>query len=161
MPFKLKPTYIFEHVRDIDLEELKSLGIKAFLFDLDNTIMPPQTGVFPDEIATWLDVVQKDFKVAVVSNNRNKKYLEIVKKVSDFPIYFNAEKPSTKTVKEALLALGITAEQAAMVGDRPLTDIWVGCRLNMTTILVDPLMKNQEHDIIKFLRKLERSFIKK
>ena len=160
MPFKLKPTYIYEHVREIDLDEMKKRGVKAFLFDLDNTIMPPKTGFFPDEIQQWLDRVKQDFKIAVVSNNHNLKYLEEVKKVSDFPIYFNAAKPSTKIVKEVLNSFGITPEQAVMVGDRPLTDIWVGHRVNMITVLVDPLMKHQEHDIIKFLRKLERSFIR-
>ncbi len=160
MPFRLRPTYVIAHVRDINLTELKAQGIKGFLFDLDNTIMPPKTGIFPEEIVNWLNVVRKDFKIAVVSNNKNRDYYEKVKEISDFPIYFNAAKPSTKAVKEALTELKITAKQAAIVGDRPLTDIWVGQKLKMTTILVDPLMKHQEHDFIKFLRKLERSFIK-
>ena len=141
MPFKLKPTYIYEHVREINLDEMKKRGVKAFLFDLDNTIMPPKTGFFPQEIKEWLERVKQDFKIAVVSNNHNLKYLEEVK-------------------KEVLSSFGITPEQAVMVGDRPLTDIWVGHRLNMITVLVDPLMKHQEHNIIKFLRKLERAFIR-
>ena len=46
-----------------------------------------------------------------------------------------------------------------MVGDRPLTDIWVGQRLGIVTILVDPIMKHKEAKIIKLLRKIERLFV--
>ncbi len=34
--------------------------------------------------------------------------------------------------------------QVVIVGDRPLTDILVGQRLGMITILVDPIMKQKE-----------------
>ena len=61
MPFKLKPTYIYEHVREINLDEMKKRGVKAFLFDLDNTIMPPKTGFFPQEIKEWLERVKQDY----------------------------------------------------------------------------------------------------
>ena len=35
----LKPDYNLESIYAIDLEDLKSQGIKALLFDLDSTIM--------------------------------------------------------------------------------------------------------------------------
>ncbi|MCK7484503.1 MAG: hypothetical protein MZU97_02350 [Bacillus subtilis] len=40
----LKPTYIVEHVTDINLDDLKADGIKGLLFDLDNTLMRPAYG---------------------------------------------------------------------------------------------------------------------
>jgi len=60
----------------------------------------------------------------------------------------------------ALKDLDLLPSQVAMVGDRPLTDIWVGQRLGLITILVDPLMKHEEAAIVQFLRKLERIFIR-
>jgi predicted HAD superfamily phosphohydrolase YqeG len=46
-----------------------------------------------------------------------------------------------------------------MVGDRPLTDIWVGQRMGAYTILVDPLIKHSEKVYIKVLRRMERMFV--
>jgi predicted HAD superfamily phosphohydrolase YqeG len=46
-----------------------------------------------------------------------------------------------------------------MVGDRPLTDIWVGQRMGAYTILVDPLIKHSEKVYIKVLRRMERLFV--
>ena len=156
----LQADFILESVLDINLDEMRERGVKGFIFDLDNTLMAPNTGVFREDIKAWLDVVMQEFKVAIVSNNPIPSYEKKVREVVDLPIYFKAGKPRRKFVREALLELGISAKEASMVGDRPLTDIWVGQRLHMVTILVDPLRKHKEHRVIKFLRGLERSFVK-
>lgn len=156
---RLKPAYIKEIVTDIDINALKDDGIKGFIFDLDNTIMAPKSAFYDEKILEWLNGISKDFKIAVVSNNSNQQYMDKVREISNFPIYANAGKPSRKKVLEALKEMELLPEQVAMVGDRPLTDIWVGVRLGMTTILVDPLMKHKENKLIKFLRRLERMFI--
>lgn len=159
MLFKLKADYIYKHVTDIDLQELKNQGIKGLIFDLDNTIMAPRTGKFTEDIEKWLTIVQKDFKIAVVSNNRKDNYIEEVAKIIDCPVYGRAKKPNVKIIMQTLEEMELKPEEVSVVGDRPLTDIWVGKRLNALTILVDPLMKNKESNFVKFLRKLERSFI--
>lgn len=156
----LKADFVLENVLQIDLEEMRKKGIKGFIFDLDNTLMAPNTGVFTEEIKAWLDELLKDFKVAIVSNNPIPSYEKKVREVVNVPIYFKAGKPSRKFVREALKELGIAPHEAAMVGDRPLTDIWVGQRLKMVTVLVDPLRKKFEPQIIRFLRTLERSFVR-
>lgn len=156
----LKADFVLENVLQINLDEMRQKGIKGFVFDLDNTLMAPNTGVFTEEIKAWLDELMKEFKVAIVSNNPIPSYEKKVREIVDVPIYFKASKPSRKFVLEALKELGISPEEAVMVGDRPLTDIWVGQRLKMKTILVDPLRKKQEHRVIKFLRSLERSFVR-
>lgn len=155
----LKANIITQNVKDLNLEELKAKGIKGFVFDLDNTIMKPDTGYFTEDIQAWLKEVEKDFKIAIVSNNPRPEYAEKVRKIIDYPSYFKASKPSRKFVRKALEELGLKPSETAMVGDRPLTDIWVGQRLGMTTILVDPLIKHQEPILFKILRKAERSFV--
>ena len=109
MLFKLKADYIYKHVTDIDLQELKNQGIKGLVFDLDNTIMAPKTGKFTEDIENWLKIVQKDFKIAVVSNNRKDNYIEEVAKIIDCPVYGRAKKPNIKismqTLKEIIKKL--------------------------------------------------------
>jgi HAD superfamily phosphatase (TIGR01668 family) len=161
MIFKLKADYIIRGVTDIDLEGLKQKGIKGLIFDLDNTLMAPRSGVLTREIADWLKAVQQDFKIAVVSNNRKATYIEKAAKIVGCPVEGRANKPGRKVMLKAIQQLDLEPENVAIIGDRPLTDIWVGTRLGSVTILVDPLIKDQENKFIRFLRKLERSFIQK
>lgn len=81
----LKPDYNLKRLFDINLEELKSQGVKAMLFDLDSTLMASKSGMYSDEVLAWLENVRKDFFVGVVSNNKNEEYIEKVRQISDFP----------------------------------------------------------------------------
>ncbi len=156
---RLKPTYIAEHVTDINLEDLKKENIKGLIFDLDNTLMPPKSGEFPQDIEHWLELVKNDFKIAILSNNPHKDYVKKAGEIAGCIAYEKAEKPRRKAALQALKDLDLLPEQVVMIGDRPLTDILVGQRLGLITILVDPLIKHEEIQFVKFLRKLERIFI--
>lgn len=156
----LKPNYNLQNIYEIDLEELKNSGIKNMLFDLDSTIMASKSGCYTEKTLQWLKEVQKDFSIAVISNNHNSEYIEKVKKVSDFPLVFCAKKPDTKAAKEYMNACGMKAEETAFVGDRPLTDVLCGKKLGCKTILVDSISADIEKPIVRFARKLERLCIR-
>lgn len=157
----LKPDYNLKKVFDIPLEELKSQGIKALLFDLDSTLMASRSGIYTKEVLNWLEIAKKDFFVAVVSNNTNEKYIEKVTAASDFPVLFKAKKPHIKCAKAFLEKYGIKPECAVLAGDRPLTDILCGKRLGCKTILVDAINAEVENFPTRVVRKLERICIKK
>ena len=152
----VKPDYNLKRIYDIDLEDLKNQGIKGMLFDLDSTLMASKSAQYSKEILDWLSVVRKDFFIAVVSNNHNKKYIEKVSAVSDFPLLFDAAKPKTQKVEAFLKQYNIKPEDCALVGDRPLTDIVCGQRLGCKTILVDSITADTEAKIVRFVRFLER-----
>jgi hypothetical protein len=148
-------------ITTIDLKDLKEKGVKAFIFDLDNTIMAPHTGVLEERIGTWLTLLQAEgFKLLVLSNNKKADYVKLAEEVLKIPVIGHAAKPRTGPYRKALELLDVRPEEVAMVGDRPLTDIWVGQRMGSFTILVDPLIKNSERIHIKFLRRVERLFVK-
>ena len=157
----LKPDYNLKSIYDIDLDELKNNGIKALLFDLDSMLMASKTAFYEEKTINWLNKVRKDFFVAVVSNNHNPEYIEKVKKVSDFPLVFEAKKPDTKAAQELMKKNNLTGDCTAFVGDRPLTDILCGQRLGCTTILVDSISADREKPIVRFVRALERCTVKK
>lgn len=156
----LKPDYDLKRIYDIDLEKLEKDGIKAMLFDLDSTLMASKSGVYSKEITDWLNVVRKKFFIAVVSNNKNKEYIEKVKKISDFPVLFEACKPKTKKVCEFLKKYEVNINECVLVGDRPLTDVLCGKNLGCKTILVDSITADSEAKIVRFVRKLERLSIR-
>lgn len=157
----LKPTYNIEgDVTDINLDILAEAGIRGLIFDLDSTLLAPHSGVLTEEVAYWLGLVRARFKVAIVSNNRRPIYIDQVQKILDMPAIGQAAKPSRKGFFKALEILGLEAREVAVIGDRPLTDVWGGQRAGMKTILVRPLKTMSEPSWITFFRNLERILIK-
>lgn len=157
----LKPDYNLENIYAINLEELKSKGIKNLLFDLDSTIMASKSGCYSAETKNWLERVKKDFFIAVVSNNNHPDYVKKVQACTDFPCVFCAHKPDTKAAEEFIQKHGLKVSETAFIGDRPLTDILCGKRLGCLTILVDSITAKTENLPTRFVRKLERITIKK
>ena len=129
----LKPDYNLVSLFDIDFKEMKSKGINAVLF----------------------------FVVAIISNNKNKEYVEKVQSMSDFSVIGNANKPSPKIMREFLKSVNINPSETIVVGDRPLTDILAGQLLGAKTVLVDSITKDTENKLTRFVRKLERLVIRK
>lgn len=157
----LKPDYDIENIYAINLEELKSIGIKAILFDLDSTLMASKSGAYSEKTIDWLEKVRKDFFIGVVSNNKNPEYIEKVKAVSNFPTLFAAGKPCADKAFQFMQEHKIHPEHTVLVGDRPLTDVWCGKKLGCKTILVDSITAKTENLPTRFVRKLERCCIKK
>ncbi|MDO5436808.1 MAG: YqeG family HAD IIIA-type phosphatase [bacterium] len=158
---RIKPDYNLESIYDIDVNELKNKGIKGIFFDLDSTVMQSKTGKFTKKTLDFLNSLQKDFKVAIISNNHKKGYIDKVQKISPVKVYGNARKPDVKILKIACFELGLEVKEVAMVGDRPLTDILAGKKVGMKTILVDSISKNEEGILVRFVRFLERLTVKK
>lgn len=153
----LKADWVVSDITTIDLRALKAQGVRGFIFDLDNTIMAPHTGRLEDRICTWLTLLRAEgFQCLVLSNNKRADYCQEAEALLGIPVISHAAKPDTRAFRQALAQMNLTAREVVMVGDRPLTDIWVGQRMGAYTILVDPLIKHSERFYIKFLRSLER-----
>ena len=157
---RIKPDYNLKSIYDIDLSELKLKGIKIIMFDLDSTLMVSKSGMYLEETKQWLSEVQKKFEVVVISNNNSIEYLDKVRAISDFDVVGSAAKPDITVMKKYLEDKGIMPSEAVMVGDRPLTDILGGIRLDCITILVDSINAENENKPTRFVRWLERCTIK-
>ena len=156
----IKPDYNLKNIFEINTEELKHQGIKAILLDLDSTIMVSKSGVLSQEVINWLNNLEKDFIISVISNQKNKEYIEKVKKIIWFNMIFSANKPSPKAIKEFLKEKGLKPSEAVMIGDRPLTDIVAGKLAGCKTILVGSINPT-ENLPTRFIRAVERSVIRK
>lgn len=156
-----RPTYLIDgDVTDINLDRLLSDGINGLIFDLDSTLLAPRSGVLTPEVSKWLTKAKENFKVAIVSNNNRDPYIEEVKALLDMPVFGRAAKPRRSGFRKALEILQLPPSQVAVIGDRPLTDVWGGQRAGMKTILVWPLKTMNEPNWITFFRKLERLVIR-
>lgn len=157
---RLVPDYNLKNIYEIDLEELKSKGIKLIMFDLDSTLMVSKSGKYLPETVEWLNKVKQDFSIVVVSNNNRGKYIDNVKSISDFDVLGSCAKPDTKVITEYIKEKGFTPKECVIVGDRPLTDILCGKRLGCMTILVGSINAENEGIPTRFVRWLERLTIK-
>lgn len=155
----LRPCFNLKNIYEIDLELLRNEGVKALFFDLDSTIMVSKSGEYLPQTQNWLEEVQRNFFIAVITNNKNPKYVEKVKRISNFEIVPDAKKPSVKAMKEVMLKNGFAPSEIAMIGDRPLTDILAGKLLGTRTILVDSINAEKEGKPTRIVRWLERRFI--
>lgn len=155
----LRPDFNLKNIYEIDLQALKSQGVRGILFDLDSTIMVSKSGEYLPETLQWLEKVKEDFFVAVVTNNKNPLYVEKVRSVSDFKVVADAKKPSPKAIKQLLEDIKMEPNEVVMVGDRPLTDILVGKLVGSKTILVGSINAHNEGTPTRLVRWLERRFI--
>ena len=157
----LEPNYNLESIYDIDITELKQAGIKGLFFDLDSTLMKSKSGKFSFQTIQFINDLKLNFKLAIITNNKKKNYIEKAKSQIDIPIYAKAAKPNIKVLLKACKDLNLQSFEVAMIGDRPLSDILGGINAGMTTILVDSISKDEESLIVRFARFLERLTIKK
>lgn len=155
----LKPDYNLKNVYEIDFNELRSQGVKCLMFDLDSTVMMSKSANFLPETLEWFDGFINDFEVAIISNNKNKEYIENASKLAPCRVIGKADKPNPKIMREYLQEICIEPSASVMVGDRPLTDILAGKLLGCKTILVGSI-NPEENFPTKFVRALERSTIR-
>ena len=153
------PDIFVDTVFDMDLEDLKSKKIKAFIFDIDNTLATYAMPVADEKTAAWVKKLKADgFKIFIVSNN-DKERVRIFSENIDVPYFGKALKPLGIFLRRACKSMGVTPKETALVGDQLFTDVWGGNILNMTTVLVKPISE-VEDGFVKFKRQFERRILK-
>lgn len=151
----LNPDYYYSSVLDIDLGALSSSGIDTLLVDLDNTLLPRDSNVVPDEIKAWASgLAGAGFKACLVSNNWHERVVRVAEELG-FELVAKAVKPLPFAFMLALRRMGSTRARAAIVGDQMFTDVLGGKLTGVTTVLVAPLSSaDLPHTL--FLRRIER-----
>lgn len=150
------PEYYVNSVYEIDYTNFKKEGKIGLIFDLDNTLAPFDIEKPDKKIIDFVENLKLDgFKICLVSNNKGNR-VEIFNEDLKLVAVSKAGKPKTKGIKSGLQKLGVTKDEAVMIGDQMFTDVWVGNRMKMTTVLVKPIANRDE-----FTVKLKRGAEKK
>jgi uncharacterized protein len=151
----LTPDRYYRSVLDIDLGELAEKGVTTLLLDLDNTLLPRDSGVVPDDIRTWADgLAASGFKACLVSNNWHERVVNVARELG-FELVSKAIKPLPFAFWIALRRTGSTRRTAAIVGDQMFTDVLGGKLTGIMTVLVYPMSEaDLPHTL--FLRRIER-----
>lgn len=152
------PDYIFRDYLSVTPEFLKSLGIKIVICDIDNTIAPYEIAEPDATIGAWFSSMKDaGIQFVFVSNNHSTR-ADLFNRTLGLRVYANAKKPLTSALTRALADAGLTAKEAASLGDQVFTDILAGQFKGFTTILVPPI-KDKTNFFFRMKRFLERPFI--
>ncbi len=154
------PDVFVDTVFDMDLMGLKNAGIKAFIFDIDNTLATYAMPVADEKTAEWVKGLKNQgFEIYIVSNN-DKDRVSVFSENIGVPYFGKALKPLGIFLARACKHMGVSPSETALVGDQLFTDVWGGNLLRMKTVLVKPISE-VEDGFVKFKRRFERKILKK
>lgn len=156
----LVPDYMLDTFADVTPEFLESLGIRALLIDIDNTLAPYEQAEPTEQTKEWFAALESHgIKAALISNNHPPR-VELFNRELGLDAYPDSGKPKSATLIKAMEKMGVTPAETAGLGDQLLTDTLAVHRLGMISIIVPPI-KDKTSAFFKFKRRLERPYIRK
>lgn len=135
----LSPDRYLSRVERIDLDDLWESGVRAILFDRDNTLVPRDRTDAPPSVSAWLARAHElGFKLIMVSNNWHTN--QVARSAGELGMdYISfACKPLPFAIKAGMKRLGAAPSESVMIGDQLYTDVWGGNFAGIQTILVKP-----------------------
>lgn len=157
---KFLPDIYQKSIYTINYEKIKSRGIKCILFDLDNTLAPDKVKKPSEKLIEFINKLKEmGFKVIIFSNS-HKQRIRPFKEGLMVDAAYLSRKPFKGKFLKVMKIYGYTESEIAIVGDQLLTDILGGNNVNITTILINPISKN-DGIFTKFNRIIENRIFSK
>lgn len=153
----LVPHIVLGHVSELDPQLLIEMGKQFALIDLDNTLLAWGSEELEQEIVEWVSgALKAGLKICLLSNTRSYRVAYYALQLG-VPYVGVALKPSREAARGAMRLLKARAEETVIIGDQIFTDILLGKRLGLYTILVKPLAMKEQF-WMGLVRRLERIF---
>ena len=155
-----QPTALRDRAMDITPEFLNSLGVRAILLDVDNTLATYSSHKPAPGAVEWVKAMEDaGFRMIIISNN-------FKKRVRSFGLQFGldtlcfAVKPLPIGYLRAAKRLKVKCRECVIVGDQIFTDV-VGANLcGMKSVLLSPI-EPEDGFTFKARRYFERGVRKK
>lgn len=142
-------------VYEVDFDRLYKKGIRGLIFDIDNTLVPH--GADADERIEKLfgELKKMGFKTFLLSNNKLERVKRFNANIRSLYIY-KAGKPNAVNYIKAMRMMGTGKENTVFIGDQLFTDIWGAKKAGISTILLNPIDKKEEIQIVlkRYLEKI-------
>ena len=158
LTYLLTPDYMFNTYDEVTPEFLSSIGIKALLIDIDNTLAPYEQPEPDEKIKNWFKALHNaGISASLISNNHPPR-VELFNKDLGLDAYPDSGKPKSRTLILAMNKMGSNATNTAVLGDQLLTDALAGHRLGLVALIVPPI-KDKTTPFFKFKRWIEKPYI--
>ena len=156
----LMPDYMFPTYDAVTPEFLKSIGVRAVLADIDNTLAPYEQAEPDERLCGWLaSLSDAGISITFVSNNGRER-VELFNRTLGLPAYYKSGKPFGKNLRRAMTAMGSDKTSTVMLGDQLLTDALAGKHIGLRAIIVPPI-RDRRDAFTRFKRVLERPFVRR
>jgi HAD superfamily phosphatase (TIGR01668 family) len=160
MKSMMMPDHMFRTYGEVTPAFLQSLGVKAVLTDVDNTLAPYEQAEPDEALRAWINsLAEAGIQIAFISNNDGER-IELFNCALRVPSYSKSSKPSKENLVRAMADLGVDTTNTVMLGDQLLTDAWAGHAAKIPVIIVPPI-KDKLNLFFRFKRWLEKPYIKK
>lgn len=151
------PDMYVKSIYYIDYKKLWKRGIRCLIFDLDNTIVPYYVKTPTKRVKKLFDELKDiGFKVIIISNSTKPRVEKFKNELLVDSCYF-ALKPRKDKYIKVLKLFKFTSNEVACIGDQLFNDVYAANRMDMFSILVNPLSKKDR--TIKFINKVLEKII--
>lgn len=134
------PKEKYDFVWEINLDDLKSQGVKTLFVDLDSTLLANNQRFLSLKHLNWVQTCKEyGFEVIILSNNRSRRRVKRALDQIQCNGMFMACKPFTFCIHYLARKYNVELQSSVVIGDQVLKDVIVGNWLKIHTILVKPL----------------------
>lgn len=153
----LVPHIVVDHISDLFPDILLRLGKRHALIDLDNTLLAWGSDELDQEVRDWVKLaLEAGLKICILSNTRSYRVAYYALQLG-VPYVGVARKPTSTAALGAMRLLECSAQDTVIIGDQLFTDILLGNRLGMYTVLVKPLAIREQF-WMRLVRRIEKLF---
>jgi HAD superfamily phosphatase (TIGR01668 family) len=140
MSFLPFPKYKFQKLSDITADFLVEKGVELLMLDLDNTVAPYGAETPTEPVLRWAESIRAaGIGLYIISNSRKEGRVKAFAQALGVPYILRAKKPSPRKPREAMRALDVKPENAALAGDQIYTDVLSAKLAGVTPILIRPI----------------------
>ena len=147
------PDECYDSSYEIDYEELYNKGYRGIIYDIDNTLVPHGAPADDRALALFKRLKKIGFDFLVLSNNKEPRVKSFADAVGARYIY-KANKPSRSGYINAMDKMHTDTTTTLFIGDQLFTDVWGAKRTGIRSLLVKPIDKKEEIQIV-LKRRLE------
>lgn len=156
------PDRYYDSAYNIEYKDLYEAGYRGIVFDVDNTLVEHGAPVTERAIKLFADLQAMGYETCIISNNSEPRVKPLADKVNSKYVS-KANKPSRKNYIKAMEIMGTDTSNTFFVGDQLFTDVWGANRADMMSMLVMPIDKHEEIQIVlkRYLERIVLHFYKK
>lgn len=147
------PDLYIDSAYDIDYEGLYNGGYRGIIFDIDNTLVEHNAPVNKKCKYLFERLHEIGFETCIISNNGEERVRPLAM-AANSKYVSKAGKPNPRNYHKAMNIMNTKSKETFFVGDQIFTDVWGANRAGIFSILVKPIAKHEEIQIV-LKRRLE------
>lgn len=130
-------------VYDVDIEFLKSIGIKTIFIDIDNTLDSYKALEPTNRAKEFISMLKNNFNVALISNNKKKKISHYCSFL-DVDFVYKAFKPLPRKMNTFIKAHNYEKDSIILMGDQLMTDVWCAHNVGIKCIWCEKIVEEDQ-----------------